>query len=449
MQIGGISQNTGASGATPQNQKSISQLSEGEKFKATILDIKPNQVTIRLGDGTQLTAKALVTPDARISQEMTFSVKENMQGQVLLEMVKATSDQTRLGVIKESLQAAGMYPSEENKELVKALMDNGLPIDKNTLEKAAFFKYAKENMTLDKVLFLLKEDFKTTEKSIDSLNHFLEKTADVKNNMNTIFNETLKLPAGAVKNKMLELLTGDQKMGAFVELLNTKEPAEALALLKDKDTPFHDLKKKIGEEFLKTGDMKKALVNSVLLELKDKDSLKEINHFFKQLNNSMAEATKVSSDVPMLNKAVHDMKDNIAFMNQIDNYKQLMQIPFTVQGQQNESDIYVLKGKKGSKNLNENASVLLALDLVNLGHIEAFIVKNKKEITCQFRVEDENIQKLIKINAEKLNHLLQQNGYVLQSVSYKNIHEPFTVVDDLSENKEDAKNKRYTFDMRV
>ncbi|MCL1844873.1 MAG: hypothetical protein FWF77_03115 [Defluviitaleaceae bacterium] len=66
------------------------EMEPGSIFRATIQDIQPGKVIIRLGDGELYTARSMVLPPAHIGEDCLFGVKENdFRGKIILEVVKS------------------------------------------------------------------------------------------------------------------------------------------------------------------------------------------------------------------------------------------------------------------------------------------------------------------------------------------------------------------------
>ena len=156
----------------------FNELLPGDKFVAIIHDIQPGKVTIRFKDGQMYTARSLVLPEARIGEESMFAVRENdFEGRIVLEMVKLPPETKMVNMLREALQNAGLVPNPENLAMGKNIIDNGLPVDASTLQKAAFFTYAKARglgqLGAEAVVFLLRENMPAIGKTIEDMHHVL------------------------------------------------------------------------------------------------------------------------------------------------------------------------------------------------------------------------------------------------------------------------------------
>ncbi len=76
------------------SKKRFSELIKGDRFIAFVKDIRPDMVLIELENGETVTARSLVLPEARIGEHAIFNVKDNINGQILLEMVKDSENIT-------------------------------------------------------------------------------------------------------------------------------------------------------------------------------------------------------------------------------------------------------------------------------------------------------------------------------------------------------------------
>ncbi len=407
--------------------KNLMDLKSGDSFKAEVVDIKPDMVVLKLGDNSMLNAKTLVIPDLRIGQEAMFNVKENSSGQIFVEIARDDNLPVNINVIREFLSQAGMSFTKENIELVKTLIENNFPADKNTLEKASFFRFMLGNKTdlsakgetetlnnsnlLDKVLFMIKEKFPTSELSVNSLNNILSNKTNIKSELDNIAEFIDKIDDKDVKEKLFNLFGLDKK-----------------------NHNIEQLKKKL------------------FLEIKDGKSLENINKKFETIYKAMKDAEKIIEDKPeykQLDTSVKNVENSIDFMKHVDSYKEFVQIPINVNNKNEQCDLYVFKNKKSGKNSDKYISALISINYAYLGRVETFIEKSLNVVSFQFRLENENTLKTIKKHINELTSVLNEKGYIINKVDYKKIDESFTVVNDNVHKKEVNESKRYSFDMRV
>ncbi|MGE5633479.1 MAG: flagellar hook-length control protein FliK [Caulobacteraceae bacterium] len=144
-----------------------------------------------------------------------------------------------------------------------------------------------------------------------------------------------------------------------------------------------------------------------------------------------------------------NLKDNIDFIRNINQYSNYLQIPLMMNENSATAKLYVFKGGKRSRNIDpQNATILVALDLQNAGHIESLIGLQGNNVNITFRTEDKRTGDIIRKEAASLAESLQAKGYTLSPVKVINNEQAFNLFaleEVINENNAD----RIHFDMRV
>jgi len=408
-------------GVPAHSAKSFMELAAGDSFRALVLDIVPGYVTIRLNNGESLTAKSLALPEARIGDETVFTVKDNAKGQIFLEMQKPGMDMILHKLAGEALKNAGVSVSNENMELAAALMEHKIPIDSEHLQKAMFFKYA-GGLDMDKVLFLLKEHFPATIKSVDELNAFVNDTRRLNTNLSHLMDRLFVMPDSDEKDEILEKLA--------IILKEPRVSAEGHAR--------------------RSAVILRRLAEHFYINPK-KNELPEIRDLYTRLHRAAADILAkepLSKTDPEVNRILTQIKDGIEFMDHIREYKYYMQLPLVIDGEKRAGELCVFKDRK-TKKADRGASVLIGLDLPALSRVEAFIQLNNRVLKFQFRSDNAHTLKIIGRKFDELQDVLFAKGYSVLNAAYKKIDEPFTVVNDLETIKKIPETRRYAFDIRI
>ncbi|MDR1533001.1 MAG: flagellar hook-length control protein FliK [Clostridiales bacterium] len=460
--------------------KTLTSLQPGERFRATITDIQPNRVTIRLSSGETLTAKSYILPEARIGEETIFMVKENLKGQVLLEMLKPGADVMQKNIIKEALANLFLPVTEENIALAKALIENNLPLTKEMLEKALFIKYSagagiSGTLDMDKILFLIKEGFPLSADSAAALNRALEGGFALKGNLAALAELLTQLPDTPLKRGILEALLPD---GVPTTLPEAGEPD-----LEPAEEQAPAIPRELREERLVTAELlnrlaaetspqaREALLNDLRAELKkamfiplDGDTVKNPGEYYKDLaeivkllTERLAASGKTVPEVLVPSETARAaggmfeaLRDDMRFMNSISVEREYIQIPFVLQNRENQGNLIIFKNRRGGGSLPHGSScALIALDLEALGYVEVLVNKTYSSVSLEFRAKESASEKLFKHNAADLVSALQSRGYEAR-VGFKKLREPFRLTDPSpAEPGEKGPPKRYSFDMRV
>jgi hypothetical protein len=130
------------------------------------------------------------------------------------------------------------------------------------------------------------------------------------------------------------------------------------------------------------------------------------------------------------NSVLQDIKGNVDFIKNVNTNINYLQIPIQMNEKKTTAEIYVFNDKKRSKSLNpENATILVALDLDKLGHIESLISVNKKNVNITFKLEKESFKKVINSAVEALKHALEARGYSLNPLKLIDMKERFNLLE--------------------
>jgi hypothetical protein len=129
------------------------------------------------------------------------------------------------------------------------------------------------------------------------------------------------------------------------------------------------------------------------------------------------------------------LADHIDFTSQQKN-QLCVQVPLVINNQELNTTLYVNKdgSANSGKGKNKNGgTALVALDTTSLGHFETYIQRAAQSVSCQFRLESEQIAHLVRKNIHKLTGLLNQYNYKLDSFTFLIGEEPFAITKSLKE----------------
>lgn len=183
------------------------------------------------------------------------------------------------------------------------------------------------------------------------------------------------------------------------------------------------------------------------LEQKQVSKLYErINEQTRQLARALTEAA--GSDTPLA-KTVSQIRENVDFLNQMNQIYTYVQLPLKLKGNSAHGDLYVYTNKKNLAHRDGNVSALLQLDMEHLGHVSVYVAMRQEKITTNFYLQDEESLKLIEDHLDVLTKRLQDRGYSVQAgcVLQK---EQRTVMDEiLSSDKNVSIMSKTSFDVRA
>jgi hypothetical protein len=139
------------------------------------------------------------------------------------------------------------------------------------------------------------------------------------------------------------------------------------------------------------------------------ETLKTIMDFSQKVLNNSDENAR-AANMP----AYKEIDNAFRFFNQITTYDSVLQLPIMINKERTTGELYVMKRKKGRRKIDtENFTLFLSLSTNSLGIVESFLNASHRRITISFRVEDENLVKLVKDNYRVLYDGLMEKGYKL------------------------------------
>ncbi len=146
------------------------------------------------------------------------------------------------------------------------------------------------------------------------------------------------------------------------------------------------------------------------MDIKEKaKALKDIMDFSQKALNQM-DAKTVNANL----NALKELDGAFRFFSQVTAYDALIQLPIKINRENTTGELYVLKRNKGKKKVDaDNFTLFLSLQTSSLGRIESFLNATRKCVTISFRVEQEDLVKLVKDNHRVLYDSLLQKGYKL------------------------------------
>jgi len=177
-----------------------------------------------------------------------------------------------------------------------------------------------------------------------------------------------------------------------------------------------------------------------------------LNGLREAIEQARAEIAKHpgNADTTRVLQSLQSLSENIDFASQLRN-QIFIPLPIMIDQQAYNSALYVGKNNKNSRKgkKNENSSALIALDTATIGHFETYVQKYDRAVHCQFRLENDQIEKLVRANIHKLETLLREYRYNLDSFTFLIGGEPFSLVKTLEDEEKSIQRSDTVFDAHV
>ena len=163
----------------------------------------------------------------------------------------------------------------------------------------------------------------------------------------------------------------------------------------------------------------------------------DIENFINSLRETLAQAqialSEAETNNPGAARVARDFRalaEHIDFANQIKN-QIFVHVPLSIGSETFNTALYVNKDGKNAKDKQSVRSALIALDTAFLGHFETYLQKEGQAVRCQFRLENEDVENLVRANIHKLNDLLKSHDFLLESFTFLIGDKPFSILDAL------------------
>lgn len=161
------------------------------------------------------------------------------------------------------------------------------------------------------------------------------------------------------------------------------------------------------------------------------------------LKNAGQEHTEVS-------QMAGEIRNNVAFMDQINQAYTYAQIPLKMSGQHASGELFVYTNKKALAEGNKELSAFLHLDLDHLGATDVSVRMSGREVTTKFYLDNDAAYALLLKNYPVLETKLEKKGYRC-NISVVNEEKHVNFVNDFLKMDQPSAGHlhRYSFDMRA
>lgn len=213
-----IAQNTRPTGTNTDQKSSagyrfLQSLEKGSVFEGTILEIKNGQVTIGLANGDLLHARLDMDLSLIQGGSLFFQVKAADENQIALKPFP--QETTNNPTLIKALQYAGVEVNSKNLAMVSLMMEEQLPIDKNSVLAMAKALMDCPQSDMRSLIQMQKYQIPVSEKNVVHFEELKDHQMNMAKNLNSVMGEVSNLI-----NRSLEGINQPQNMRQLVDLLN-------------------------------------------------------------------------------------------------------------------------------------------------------------------------------------------------------------------------------------
>ena len=245
---------------TQQLAGTLSSLQTGNVFEGTVTDISDGQVLLTLANGEKISARLEGQIQLRLNQAMFFEVKSNTQTQIAIKPY-LNGDSSNPTLLKALMQA-GMGVTTDNLEMVRTMMEEQLPIDKNSLNQMmrqlAMFPKAAPSV----IAQMNKLGIPVTEANVQQFSNYKADTAAIMKELENVLEQLPKSIAG-------EGDTAGQMTAKNIQLMDILFGGETIEQSQDAGAKAQELLAKTadGSVTIKSGEQQAADIAKELQQI--------------------------------------------------------------------------------------------------------------------------------------------------------------------------------------
>lgn len=249
-----------------------------------------------------------------------------------------------------------------------------------------------------------------------------------------------------IKENMPQLLKNNQNITeeVIIKIINNSKNNSKLYDNKNLTEKAELIKESLKESFVRINSSTKGESIDV------KKQYEDIGEKLEVIKENI-ESSNIANKDEILAK-IDILDNNLKFINQISNNNNniYIQMPINMLNQDTTGEIYVLK--KGGKNKKidpEDSTLFLSINTKNIGQVDTLVKINKKTISVNLRVENEEFIKYMKQNYKKLYEMLGEIGYKLVDMKYRLISEDINFVNINKIINEEFLSNNRNFDYKI
>lgn len=208
--------------------------------------------------------------------------------------------------------------------------------------------------------------------------------------------------------------------------------------------------------------LKKGIQEQWLMKPEDMKEPKEIDRLYEKIyeqSGKLEESLNNSGQSgKQFSEQAQNMRENIQFMQQLNQQFIFAQLPMKMNGQEANSELFVYANKKKLQQSTEGVRVLLHLDMPNLGATDVLVRLKGQQLHARFTLEDKTSVSVIADNMAELAARLEEKGFHFTNEVTKAVPKTESpkaettgdpVVEEMLNQDLVTGVKRYTFDMRT
>lgn len=175
----------------------LRDLAAGDVFRGEIININNQNVEILLDGNEYINATMQQALELNIGEKLLFQVKDNSDTQLVIRPV--ANNEVSSELVNKSLLTAGLTINDKNIAIVKELIANGQPIDKQSIINMIKLSSVYANESIDKLIDMTKNGIEINRENLDmydayttSSHHISENIMEIGDGILEVFEKILE-----------------------------------------------------------------------------------------------------------------------------------------------------------------------------------------------------------------------------------------------------------------
>lgn len=163
-----------------------------------------------------------------------------------------------------------------------------------------------------------------------------------------------------------------------------------------------------------------GITNEFLLNPEDVSDKEKVREYYERVVKNADKALEFLNSTgrgqTTLSQGMNSLRQNVDFMNQLNNVMTYMQLPLKMNENKAHGDLYVYTNKKNLSKKDGNVSALLHLDMQHLGTMDIHVqMTNGENVKTHFILQKEEMLDFIEPHLPELDEALLKRGYKMHS----------------------------------
>lgn len=195
--------------------------------------------------------------------------------------------------------------------------------------------------------------------------------------------------------------------------------------------------------------IKHAVSNKLSMTPEELRNGASINEFYKETYMALNKMHEAAAANEKLSEALSKPMDNLKFMDTINNLFPYIQLPLTLHEGKTHGELYVFKNGRTRSESGEAQSVLLHLDMDNLGPTDIHMELKNRCLKLHFYADNQLSLNVISDNYSQLSQALESKNYQLVSELEVRNEQRNVLTEVLERDSSQSPAFQYSFDIRA